>query len=296
MKRRCISTNKDKGKDIDLMIISSTWKVQQQSKAESSPNGRPLSQRLQPPLPILINILSFIELSLGRTSTCGVNKQWLIASLNVPNPTVKWEKGIISRLPSFVLALRKHPSATSFIDFPINELRYLTAHQSFDMSTLRSLSLMNHPSLSYSTIMNPTIWMRLAGSSSLQSLTIHHGPNADGHLVNRCYDWSSSLLGSFNEGYLKGTKTDNDVPKIRFNGCLPIKCDDHGYTYQRLCKWCHQSKNICCNRSFSDCDPERACGKVKGVSNPYGKCSSRCIMYDVYENKLFREVVVWLLT
>jgi hypothetical protein len=256
------------------MIVSSTWKVQQKSKAESYPNSQPLPQRLQPPLTILTNILSFIEQSMGYDGPCGVNKQWLTASQNVPNATVQWKKNrIVTKVPSFVLALRKHPSATSFIDFPMKDIDHLMKHKSFDMSTLRSLSLINN---SGQDTYFPD--MRLP---SIQSLSIHHGPDADREFVDDCYHGSTSFLDSFNEEYLKGNKTDNDVPKIRFNGRLPVKCmkkfkkredypeadSKHGYTYQRECNWCHRLKNICCNRNFSDCDSTFGCGNVKGVSN-----------------------------
>jgi hypothetical protein len=52
---------------------------------------RPIPSSLQPPLPILINILSFTKLTINDyNGACGVNRTWCHAATHVPNAIVQF--------------------------------------------------------------------------------------------------------------------------------------------------------------------------------------------------------------
>jgi hypothetical protein len=115
--------------------------------------------------------------------------------------------------------------------------------------------------------------VRIAKASllSFQSIWISHGVNASPCMLESSYSDSSLFLRSFNDEYSKGNKSEKDVPKIRFNGHLPVRCTkqydrgfydgkEHGYTYQRLYQCCYQLKNICCSASFGMCPS--GCGRI----------------------------------
>lgn len=58
----------------------------------STNKARSLPSSLQPPLPILIHILSFTKLTINdyKYGICGVNRQWCAAATNVPAATVQF--------------------------------------------------------------------------------------------------------------------------------------------------------------------------------------------------------------
>jgi hypothetical protein len=244
-----------------------------EKEAKSAMVDQPLSSRLQPPLPILIKILSYIEHEMDYDAPCGVNQQWLMASQQVPNTTVKWVLGVgfDDILPSFTLAIRKHPRATSFLRFPFRDLEALMTHDSYDLSTLRSISLRTRKA-NESTDHIESLCQQLSSPSSIcRSVSIHSPKKSDESIIKLRIGAARTLLRSFNDGYLKGTMTDKDVPKIRFNGRRPVKCPKlppkhwngdkeeypyrHGYTYTERCSECKEPKRVCCTE-FSTCIAE----------------------------------------
>jgi hypothetical protein len=233
--------------------------------------ARPVPQRLQPPLSVLTNILSYIEHETNNyDGVCGVNKQWLIASQSVPNTTVRW---IIqdkrARDDSFVLAIKKYPHVTSFIDFPSDHLISLLSRKSFDVLSLRSLSLIDLTNnLDGCGAALDMLTTRLSSSlSSLESLKFDCKGLSASTLIG-LYKSASKLLQQFNPSASSENPKKSTSPMIRLNGELPQRCQsvldtvNHGWTWSLLCSSCPNSYGICCGAEPLRTCPGDRCGKI----------------------------------
>jgi hypothetical protein len=267
----------------DLTIISSSWK----------PKESLLSQRLQPPLPILVNILSYIEHEIHYyDGVCGVNKQWLMASQRVPNTIVrnKQDSSNAQEVPttmtrprpnasSFRLAIRKYPYATSFLGFPSRDLKSLLDTTTFNLLSLRSLSLSLDGS-GFNTIQD--LINRLLFSSSFE-LSL----NTSGVEDKRNTEFYQSvwrLLDPFND------RSSSDSPehlppttvpsmrRIRLDGHQPHPCEGgfrHGWTWSISCSTCGKAYNICCeDEELDGCARDGGCGTPMVIFLPTGRASS----------------------
>jgi hypothetical protein len=264
----------------DLSIISSSWKLRKLSPSIDRP--LPLPQRLQPPLPILINILSYIEHEVrSRDAPCGVNKQWLMASQQVPDTTVRWRhsRSWLYRITPFELIIRKHPHVTSLIDFPLVAIKSLldTCMTSFDLLSLKSLSLgtsvrtKNRYDVSNVGPIDRLL-NRLSFSSTFESLTLNIDDKEVRYgFIIGCYKSTSKLLDAFNSAnsFTSLTSTNLDKkegpPRIRLNGDEPHRCGAnlHEWTWSMSCSACAQRHDICCvkDAKLSSCDSEAGCCK-----------------------------------
>jgi hypothetical protein len=214
----------------DLTIISSSWKCVTLTKA----NDPVVPQRLQPPLSVLVHILSYLEHEIeSRDAICGVNKQWLMASQSVPNTMVRsmqptddlnfmWSRREKPpAVSSFQLAHRKYPRVTSFIDFLATDLKSLLEMTSFNFSSLRLLSI-DFISDEIDTIKQ---LIRRSSSSSFE-LSLYPFTWDD---KQQCYQAAQSLLDSFDNLSSSNIKASSSSttppqppqpPRIRLNGRL----------------------------------------------------------------------------